>query len=122
MKTIKKITLSITLLIIAVSCCENRVTVYHSSYFDKGQEIKIDIDDGNFKYGNKFKKYYSRDTHTKIKEICTKNDSIKIYFMVDGKDTTTYISSSTKKILLSFNSEKEINIYTENDESAWLSY
>lgn len=118
----KKFIAIVTLSIILTSCSVNNTSIYLMQYLDKGQEVEIIVDDGNYKFNKTYKDGYIDDEYIFIKRYISKKDSIKVYFKTLGKDTTAVFPISTKKILLGFNIDKEIFICTEKDSLVWKRY
>ncbi len=119
MKINYKIVLLLSVLL--YSCKEtNNTGIYLGQYFIKGQEIYINIDNGKFTYKKSFKSNYVRSSPKLLRTYSSKNDSIKVQFKLNGKDSAVNIKSLTEKILIGGDKDGDIFIYTEENKDVWI--
>lgn len=109
------------LFILFFSCQEKKVTKFYlGQYFEKGQKVKVEIDNGNYIYQHVFKSNYVVDSPKFIKEYKVTKDDIVVHLTIDNNDTIVILPSNTEKVLLGNDIKKDLFIYTEKDVDVWL--
>ncbi len=122
MKHLIKIRIVLLFSAILTSCYKNKTIIYHSSNFNKGQSILIDIDEGSFIYKKKFNHIFSKDEYTLVKKYSSDKDSLKILFKVDDRDSIFFIPNTSEKILLLYGEDEKLYMYDENDTKIWINW
>jgi len=119
---VSQIRIIVCFFILFVSCNENdsEILIYQGQYFEKNQDLVLDIDNGKFVYKKEFNSDYIVDRPKLIKKYRTDESNFSVHLTIENKDTTLVFPSSTKKILFGEDSDGDLFIYTENDSDVWL--
>jgi len=110
--------------IIGITSCAKKhkyeLVVLQSFYFNKDQSYQLDIDSGSFTRKKKFREVYITDKYKRLGVFKTDQDSIRVRFVLDLKDTVFTIPSNySKRMIIGSNAYGEILIGFDRDSSFW---
>lgn len=103
------------------SCDQPNLTLYRGISFPAESNVELKTAEGEKIISEYFALSYRRTDYVAIREFCCEQDSCKLIYSLNKRDTAFYITpSATKRLMIGSNSKGRLVVATDRNKMAWI--